>query len=970
MEEAEAFPEEEETKTTDAPSSTRRRNASTTHRATKRRHLAFAFLFGVVFASCFRRWWWYHHPASRSSPFFFPSSSSAHAKAADGLRVKSRRKKPPGRVDEEEDFDRGEKRDDESGEKEEEKKTLLRDDDTFACGAWSPSESFSSVSKDVDSLETHELLELSLRSARAAAYLFAKASWPAAMRLKRATFDRGKRVGLWMARFVMMHSSSRRGKYYEDEDAAEAGGDGAARASYARRGSFVSLARKGIACVLLFSFVRNGALVARKVLVRRFGAKWMMVRAAVERKRFVIEERAWKSWRKAERAARRKVWEPLARWTRRMRRLKVFWTQAVPRAIAESGGKFRKRTVRFLGFLGKVVPHAIFFYCAKVVVTRAVPTVLRVSVLRTRYCFASVGFLYPIFMTLTALEGDRLEEAENDEYDAGDGENADAKAKEQEEEIEKWARYWVAIGPLALLADVPFLSTSVSLFWPSWLEMCCVFVLWLEMPLMNGAYFTVDTVFAPMYKRFASARRRRRREKKRRGEMNMKSSGSASSLSMMMASALRSDVDEETDADYAEEDGVFYEDDDDRSEDSIDHESRDDDDDDDDDDNDKQARNKSIKYKKKKKKRIEEDAEDMLNSSSSESAASESSLRLFSSRKKRRGDKYDEDYTGELRRRRRHRLSQGELPPLPPTRVERKQRRARRKLTTKNRGGGLVGYRNALTRKLRDASKRVIIVWLRACVSIIGMFSPRLGEISRVALENTTGALLVCSLFFLVPGMFCRYGCAIAGVFVPCLKSLETITSSSSNSSTKAAINTSLVNGKMQNTFFLITNERAPNTGDGEGNKEEERTRTRITTSRTEKLRAQLQYWVAWSLLWSLAREIGWFPLARHLELAGIYWLQVFGGADVVSKKVTHVKDSIVSEHRNYFHEHLRDEEDEDLDKIIEIEEIEIDKEEEKGGGGGGDDDDDDDDDETLEEKTTSAAAAIVSTTTPEFTPP
>ena len=37
--------------------------------------------------------------------------------------------------------------------------------------------------------------------------------------------------------------------------------------------------------------MRNGALVARKVLVRRFGAKWMMVRAAVERKRFVIEER-------------------------------------------------------------------------------------------------------------------------------------------------------------------------------------------------------------------------------------------------------------------------------------------------------------------------------------------------------------------------------------------------------------------------------------------------------------------------------------------------------------------------------------------------------------------------------------------------------------------------------------------------------------------------------------------------------
>jgi len=215
MEEEEAFPEEE---TTDAPSS--RRNKSTTQ-TTKSRHLAFAFLFGVVFASCFRRWWWYHHPSSRSSPFFFPSSS-AHAKAHDGLRVKSRWKKPLGRVNEEDDLDRFEKRGD-RGEKEEEKALLRDDDGNFACG-WSSSESFSWVSKeheDVDSLETHELLELSLRSARAAAYLFAKASWPAAMRLKRATFDRGKRVGLWMARFVM-HSSSWRGKYYEDEDAAEA----------------------------------------------------------------------------------------------------------------------------------------------------------------------------------------------------------------------------------------------------------------------------------------------------------------------------------------------------------------------------------------------------------------------------------------------------------------------------------------------------------------------------------------------------------------------------------------------------------------------------------------------------------------------------------------------------------------------------------------------------------------------------
>ena len=42
---------------------------------------------------------------------------------------------------------------------------------------------------------------------------------------------------------------------------------------------------------------------------------------------------------------------------------------------------------------------------------------------------------------------------------------------------------------------------------------------------MNGAYFTVDTVFAPMYNRFASARRRRRREEKNR-KVSMKSSDS------------------------------------------------------------------------------------------------------------------------------------------------------------------------------------------------------------------------------------------------------------------------------------------------------------------------------------------------------------------------------------------------------------------------------------------------------------
>ena len=753
--------------------------------------------------------------------------------------------------------------------------------------------------EEEEELGTRELLEQSLRMARLSAYFLAKASWPQVKRMKR--------VGAWTAtRAMETVTSSLMTRRNDDEDDKE-------EEEKEKAFSAVRFARKVFAYVVLYMFVRNSALTARKVLTRRFGETRATVRAAVEQRRVAIGEFVGKGWRKIERGTRRKVWEPLARAMRRMRQMKAFWTQTVPRAIAESGGKFWRRTVRFLGFLGKVVPHVVFFYCAKVVMTRAVPTVLRISVLRTRYCFASVGFLYPILKTLRAIESGREDVADTDD---DDGEEGEVRAKkEQREEIEKWARYWVAIGPLALLADVPFLSTSVGLFWPSWLEMCCVFVLWLEMPFMNGAYFTIDTVFAPMYNRFASARRRRRREKKRIGKVSMKSSGSASSLSMMMASALRSDADDdESDDEYAEEDDVFDEDDDDKSHGGTDNDDDDNDDDNDDDDEDDDDNNTDGRYRRSK----------YSYSSSSESAASESSLSLFLSRKKKRENEYGMEDTGGLRRRRppphRHRRgggSQGELPPLPPLRVE-KQRQTRRKAKTKKRSRGLVRYRNALTRKVGDASKRVIIAWLRACVSVIGMFSPRLGEISRVALENTTGALLACSLFFLVPGMFCRYGCAIAGIFVPCLKSLETITSSSSTS-TKATTHSSA--NRRKTPFFLAGNDRVPKSGDGEDNDGEERTRarTRIPTSRSEKLCAQLQYWVAWSLLWAVAREInqssfGWFPLARHLELAGIYWLQVFGGAGVVTQKVKNVKDAIVLEHQNVFRAALQDVRDDDDD--------------------------------------------------------
>ena len=148
--------------------------------------------------------------------------------------------------------------------------------------------------------------------------------------------------------------------------------------------------------------------------------------------------------------------------------------------------------------------------------------------------------------------------------------------------------------------------------------------------------------------------------------------------------------------------------------------------------------------------------------------------------------------------------------------------------------------------------------------------------------------------------MFCRYGCAIAGIFVPCLKSLETITSSSSTS-TKATTHSSA--NRRKTPFFLAGNDRVPKSGDGEdndGEKEREREREyRRPDPKTLRAAPILGRLVA--PLGSRSRNQPEFlrmvPL-RHLELAGIYWLQVFGGAGVVTQKVKNVKDAIVLEHQ------------------------------------------------------------------------
>tara|TARA_B100000519_G_scaffold102268_1_gene88723 strand:- start:46 stop:303 length:258 start_codon:yes stop_codon:yes gene_type:complete len=83
------------------------------------------------------------------------------------------------------------------------------------------------------------------------------------------------------------------------------------------------------------------------------------------------------------------------------------------------------------------------------------------------------------------------------------------------------------------------------------------------------------------------------------------------------------------------------------------------------------------------------------------------------------------------------------------------------------------------------------------------------------------------------------------------------------------------------------------------------------------------------------------------LELAGIYWLQVFGGAGVVTQKVKNVKDSIVLEHQNVFRaalQDVRDDDDDDDDDDDAKEEHQLEKqrdeqrEKRRVDGGDGDD--------------------------------
>ena len=131
-----------------------------------------------------------------------------------------------------------------------------------------------------------------------------------------------------------------------------------------------------------------------------------------------------------------------------------------------------------------------------------------------------------------------------------------------------------------------------------------------------------------------------------------------------------------------------------------------------------------------------------------------------------------------------------------------------------------------------------------------------------LALDNASLPMIGCAVFFFTPTFLTLYGCATAALALPAAASLDALG------------------------FKNVA-------ADGGA---------RSTHERSRKICALLRYWLAYSMLWSLARELSrgalsWFPLWRHVELALVFWLAVFGGADEVTARLFAAKASIVSEH-------------------------------------------------------------------------
>jgi len=129
-----------------------------------------------------------------------------------------------------------------------------------------------------------------------------------------------------------------------------------------------------------------------------------------------------------------------------------------------------------------------------------------------------------------------------------------------------------------------------------------------------------------------------------------------------------------------------------------------------------------------------------------------------------------------------------------------------------------------------------------------------------LALDNASLPMIGCAVFFFTPAFLTAHGVATAALALPAAASLDALASRDPNGAVRTA------------------------------------------AARSRKICAHLRYWLAYSMVWSLVRELSrgalsWFPLWRHVELLVVFWLAVFGGADEVTRRMFLAKEGIVSEH-------------------------------------------------------------------------
>jgi hypothetical protein len=161
---------------------------------------------------------------------------------------------------------------------------------------------------------------------------------------------------------------------------------------------------------------------------------------------------------------------------------------------------------------------------------------------------------------------------------------------------------------------------------------------------------------------------------------------------------------------------------------------------------------------------------------------------------------------------------------------------------------------------------------LQIGVVVMRLRSARAAQALQQVLDNMSIPLVMCTVFFFTPGLITIYGCDMAGLVVPFAYTIDGL-------------------NKYHQFKAQLTNPARK-----EARKEAEK-------RHEGKLRNMLTYWLAHAMIWSLSQELSksglsWFPLWRHSQLAGIYWLQVFGGARRITERMRSIKESIVQDHQ------------------------------------------------------------------------